>query len=269
MLMPSASVNGINIGFDEYGSGEPVLLISGSGVSGRVWTAYQVPALTAAGYRVITMDNRGIPPSDACLEGFTIYDMAEDTARLIDFLQVKPCRIVGFSLGAMVVQELLVAHSDLATHAVLIATRGRADAMRTALSDAEAELAGSGVVLSPRNTAVMHAIQFLSPRTLNDEQRLKDWLDIFEISLSVSPVNHSQVGLELIGDRLESFRKISSRCLAIGFADDFITPPVLCREVADRIPDCIYKEVADCGHYGYLERPDEVDSLIIDFFRRP
>lgn len=62
--MPRAAVNGVNISFDEYGSGQPVLLITGSGAKARTWTVHQVPALTAAGYRVITVDNRGMPPSD-------------------------------------------------------------------------------------------------------------------------------------------------------------------------------------------------------------
>lgn len=62
--MPIATVNGIRIGFEEYGSGEPVLLVTGSGGRARLWTPHQVPALTAAGYRVITMENRGVPPSD-------------------------------------------------------------------------------------------------------------------------------------------------------------------------------------------------------------
>src|ERR1017187_10588048 len=80
--MPSTVINGVNLSFDEYGSGEPVVLITGSGAKGRMWTPHQVPALTAAGYRVITVDNRGMPPSDGCPEGFTIDDMAADTAGL-------------------------------------------------------------------------------------------------------------------------------------------------------------------------------------------
>jgi pimeloyl-ACP methyl ester carboxylesterase len=35
---------------------------------------------------------------------------------------------------------------------------------------------------------------------------------------------------------------------------------------AEHIPGCRYEELADCGHYGYLEEPDAVNSLIIDFF---
>jgi pimeloyl-ACP methyl ester carboxylesterase len=265
--MPMVVVNGINLSYDDYGSGDPVVLITGSGATGKIWTLHQVPALTAAGFRVITVDNRGMPPSDLCPDGFTIEDMVDDTVGLIELLDIAPCRIVGYSLGAMMVQELLLAHPDLITQAVLSATCGRSDALHTAMSVAESEFAESGIILPPRYAAVVHARQFLSPRTQNNERLIQDWLDIFEVSLTRSSTNRSQHGLELIANRLEEYRKIRSECLVIGFQDDLIAPPHLCREVADNIPGCKYEEVAACGHYGYLEQPEEVNSLIINYFR--
>jgi pimeloyl-ACP methyl ester carboxylesterase len=265
--MPKAFVNGININYDDYGSGDPVVLITGSGATGKMWTPNQVPALTAAGFRVITIDNRGMPPSDLCPEGFTIQDMVADTVALIEHLGLGSCRAVGFSLGAMMLQELLLAHPDLVTQAVLSATRGRTDALRTAISVSESDLAASGITLPPRYAAVVHAMQFLSPSSQNDENLIRDWLDIFEMSLITPSVNSSQRGVEVVGDRLEEYRKIRSECLVIGFRDDLIAPPKLCREVADAIPGCKYEEIADSGHYGFLEQPQKVNSLIIDYFR--
>jgi pimeloyl-ACP methyl ester carboxylesterase len=265
--MPIASVNDIKLSFDEYGSGEPVVLITGSGGRGRLWTPHQVPALTAAGYRVVTVDNRGVPPTDVGPEGFTIDDMVADTAGLIEVLGIGPCRIVGFSLGGFIVQELLLAHPGLVTQAVLMATRGRVDALRAAMTTAESDLLDSGVVLPPRYAAVVRALHYLSPRTHNDEQRIKDWLDIFEMSPQDASVSRAQRGLDVIEDRLGEYRKINTQCLVIGFHDDLIVPPYLCREVAEHIPGCRYEEIAGCGHYGYLEEPDTVNSLIIDFFR--
>jgi pimeloyl-ACP methyl ester carboxylesterase len=265
--MPAVRVNGINLSYQEYGAGESVVLVTGTGGRGRLWTPHQVPALTAAGYRVITIDNRGVPPTDARPGGFTIDDMMEDTASLIEFLRIGPCRIVGFSLGGMIVQELLLAHSELITQAVLMATRGRADVLRSALADAELEFLESDIVLPPRYAAVMHAMNYLSPRSQNDELRIRDWLDVFEMSLADSSIIRAQRGLDSIGNRLEEYRKVKSECLVIGFQDDLMVPPHLCREVADHIPDCRYEEIAGCGHYGYLEEPDAVNSSIINFFR--
>jgi pimeloyl-ACP methyl ester carboxylesterase len=266
--MPIAKVNGINLHFDDYGSGETVVLITGTGGRGRQWTPHQVPALTAAGYRAITVDNRGVPPSDIGPAGFTLEDMVADTAGLIKVLEANPCRVVGFSLGAMIVAELLLAHPGLVSQAVLMATRGRTDALRSAMSAGENELLDSGITLPPRYAAIVQAMQYLSPRTQNDEHQIRDWLDLFEVSSADSSIRRAQRGLDAIGDRLEEYRKITASCLIIGFQDDVIAPPGLCRELAVYIPGARYEEIAGCGHFGYLEKPDAVNPLIVDFFAR-
>src|SRR5437763_16079720 len=98
--MPVVELNGIRLSYQVTGSGERVVLVTGTGSPGRVWQLHQVPALVAAGYRVATVDNRGIPPSDECVEGMTINDLVGDTAALIQHLSDGPARIVGMSLGA-------------------------------------------------------------------------------------------------------------------------------------------------------------------------
>jgi pimeloyl-ACP methyl ester carboxylesterase len=150
---------------------------------------------------------------------------------------------------------------------VLMASCGRSDTLRTALSAAESELLDGGVVLPQRYASVVRAMRYLSPRTLNDAGRIRDWLDIFELSPADSTVARAQRGLEVMGDRLAEYRNIKAQCLVIAFQDDLMVPPYLCREVADHIPNCKYEVVPGCGHYGYLEEPDAVNSLIISFFR--
>lgn len=265
--MPVRSVHGVNISYDDYGEGEPVVLITGTGGRGREWSAHQVPALASAGFRAITVDNRGVPPSDLGPEGFTIDDMAADVAGLIGSLQIAPCRVVGFSLGGIITLEALLRYPDLFTQAVVMGTRGRTGAMHTALNAAMAELEDSGIELPSKYAAVVRALQYLSPSTLNNEQAIRDWLDIFELSPQDPVINRAQRGLDQVGNRLEEYRKISAPCLVIGFQDDLIVAPALCRELASAIPDSRYEEVPGCGHYGHLERPSVINRLMTGFFR--
>jgi pimeloyl-ACP methyl ester carboxylesterase len=266
--MALAKVNGITLGYDDYGDGDPVVLVTGTGAPGRIWRTHQVPALRRAGHRVITVDNRGIAPTDAGPGAFTLADLVADVAALIEHLGVGPCRVVGFSLGAVIVQELLVARPDLVREAVLMATKGRTDTFGAAVTAGDIELAESGVTLPPRYAAVVTAMQNLSARTLGDHEQMRDWLDVLEIS-AVSPSSiRAQLGLQLIADRRPAYRRIDRPCLVIGFSDDLITRPQLCREVADAIPGAVYQEIDGCGHFGYLERPAEVNDAIIGFFRR-
>ncbi|GHF71784.1 pimeloyl-ACP methyl ester carboxylesterase [Amycolatopsis bartoniae] len=263
-MPPLAAVNGVKIPYQDTGSGEPVVLVMGTGATGRVWHLHQVPALVDAGYRVITFDNRGTSGDDT---DFTIDDLVADTAALIEHLELGPCRLVGTSMGAQVVTELALARPELVTQAVLMATRGRSDVMRRTMNEAERELRDTGLELPPKYEAVSRALQNLSPRTLNDDVAVRDWLELFTMSPTIwTPGLRAQLRLSIEGNRLPAYRAIDVPCLVIGFADDVRLPAYLAKEVADAIPSARYVELPDCGHYGYLERPDAVNAAIVTFF---
>ncbi|MFE7266634.1 alpha/beta fold hydrolase [Streptomyces sp. NPDC057592] len=267
--MPVSTINGISLGYEVTGRGEPVVMVMGTGASGRVWHLHQVPALVAAGYQVVTFNNRGVPPTDACTDGITIEELVADTAGLVEHLGLGPCRFVGTSLGAHITQELCLARPDLVTAAALLATRGRKDAMRRFRDLAERELHDSGVTLPARYTATVRAMEFLSPATLNEDKEIQDWLDLFEVSpVSAAPGYRAQLSIEMAPDRLRAYQAIRARCLVIGFADDLVLPPHLSREVADTIPGARYVEIENAGHYGYMERPDRVNAELQHFFAR-
>ena len=111
--MAEATVNGVRLAYDVHGEGDPVLLICGTGQPAFSWGLFQVPALTAAGYQVVTFDNRGMAPSDAPSGPYTVQGMADDAAALIEHLDLGPCRVAGYSLGALIAQELALARPEL------------------------------------------------------------------------------------------------------------------------------------------------------------
>ncbi|MGW7276062.1 alpha/beta fold hydrolase [Streptomyces sp. NPDC054864] len=265
--MPIARVNGINLSFEVTGNGEPVVMVMGTGASGRAWHLHQVPALVAAGYQVITFNNRGIAPTDACAEGFTVDDLVADTAALAEHLGLGPCRFVGTSLGAHVVQELALARPGTVTQAALLATRGRKDVLRETRDLAIRELHDSGVELPPKYVAVVRAMEFLSPATLDDDTAVKDWLELFEMApVADGPGYRAQLGVTMAPGRLAAYRGIRVPTLVVGFADDLVLPPHLSREVADAVPGARYAEIKNAGHYGYLEQPDQVNDVLLRFF---
>jgi len=99
----------VNLAYNDRGHGEPVLFIAGQGGVGRTWDVHQVPAFRAAGYRVITFDNRGVGAT-ADADGFTAATMVADTAELIERLDAAPVRLVAASMGSYIAQELMLAH---------------------------------------------------------------------------------------------------------------------------------------------------------------
>ncbi|MEU4243559.1 alpha/beta fold hydrolase [Actinoplanes sp. NPDC026619] len=268
--MPFLQSNGIQLSYQSAGQGENVLLIMGSSAAGHVWTLHQTPALNAAGYRTIVFNNRGVPPSDVPPGRYSLADMVADTKGLIEALDLAPCRIVGTSLGALIAQELAIGWPHLVRCAVLMATRARADTYRRAQTIADQVLAESGLVLPAKWSAVDTVQRMLSPATLNDDAAVASWLEVFEMAGDTRAGDAragdgGQAWVDTDGDRRVALRGVTVPCRVIAFADDTVTPPHLAAEVADAIEDCDLVELPRAGHLGYLERPAEVNSAIVEF----
>ncbi|MFI6099737.1 alpha/beta fold hydrolase [Lentzea sp. NPDC051213] len=263
--MALVPLNGISLNVQTEGSGPLVVLVMGTGSPGRVWRTYQVPALVKAGYRVAFFDNRGIKPSSECASGFTMDDMVADTAALISHLG-GPAHVIGTSLGARITQELALAHPSLVRSTVLMATAGRPEPVQQAWTRGMKELHDKGVEVPPSFYAAASLIRNVSAATLADPIVAQDWLQMYEFAgSSIGPGERAQLNLSDFTPRIEAYRAITVPTLVIGFADDRVLPPHLSREVADAIPGARYAEVDRCGHIGYLERPDEVNRLLVEF----
>jgi pimeloyl-ACP methyl ester carboxylesterase len=266
--MPFVFSNGIRLAYERAGSGDPVLLIMGQAAGGNVWTMHQVPALTRAGYEAITFDNRGVPPSDVPAGDYSLADLVADTVGLIEALGIGPCRLVATSLGGLVATEIAIRRPDLVTCCVLMAMRARSDAFRRALATGDSALIRDGSRLLPAYEAPVSVLQMFSPATLNDDETVQQWLDIYEMSAARRAAARGQNAINFVSDRREALRAVSVPCRVIAFSDDLMCPPHLVVEVAEAIPDSDYVEIGSCGHVGHLERPDEVNSAIIEFLQK-
>jgi pimeloyl-ACP methyl ester carboxylesterase len=256
----------VNLAYDDRGTGEPVVFIAGRGGVGRTWHLHQVSAFLAAGYRVITFDNRGAGATENA-DGFTTQTMVNDTATLIESLDAAPARIVGVSMGSYIAQELMVIRPDLVSKAVLMATRGRLDRAREFFHTAETDLANAGVQLPTTYDAKIRLLESFSPKTLNNDDAVADWIGLFNLwPIKATPGLLRQGNVAPLTNRLPVYRSITAPVLVIGFADDVVTPPHLGREVADAIPNGRYLQISDTGHLGFLERPEVVNAAILQFF---
>jgi pimeloyl-ACP methyl ester carboxylesterase len=256
----------INLAYDDKGTGEPVVFISGRGGAGRTWHLHQVPAFLAAGYRCVTFDNRGIGATENA-DGFTTKTVVADTVSLIESLDLGPVRLVAVSMGSYIAQELMVVRSDLVSSAVLMATRGRLDRARQFFYQAEADLDASGIALPVSYDAKIRLMDNFSRKTLNDDAAIADWIAMFNMwPTKFTPGYRCQLDIAPRDNRLPAYRNIAAPVLVIGFSDDVITPAYLGREVADALPNGRYLQIPDTGHLGFLERPEAVNAAMLKFF---
>ena len=88
----------INIYYEDYGSGKPVVLIHGWPLSSSSWEK-QIPSLIEAGYRVIAYDRRGFGHSSKPASGYNYDTLAEDLNKIMTKLNLRDAALVGFSMG--------------------------------------------------------------------------------------------------------------------------------------------------------------------------
>ncbi|MGI9003683.1 MAG: alpha/beta fold hydrolase [Pseudonocardia sp.] len=111
----------VQIHYTDHGSGRPVVLIHGYPLDGESWER-QVPALLAAGYRVITYDRRGFGRSSRPATGYDYDTFVADLRVLMTVLDLHDAVLVGFSMGTGEVGRYLGTHgADRVGAAVFLA----------------------------------------------------------------------------------------------------------------------------------------------------
>ena len=106
--------DGVEIAYQQWGEGQPILLIHGFASNMNVnWrdTGW-VATLNKAGYRVIAIDNRGHGESEKLYDKalYLAPMMAEDARRLLDHLNIERAAVMGYSMGARISAFLTLHH---------------------------------------------------------------------------------------------------------------------------------------------------------------
>ena len=90
--------NSVNIFYQEYGKGKPVVFIHGWPLNHEMWE-YQLAELPKHNLRCITYDRRGFGKSDRTWGGYDYDTLAADLNDLITQLNLSSVTLVGFSMG--------------------------------------------------------------------------------------------------------------------------------------------------------------------------
>jgi pimeloyl-ACP methyl ester carboxylesterase len=112
-----AEVEGARLHYEVRGSGDAIVLVHGNAGDLRHWD-HQVEAL-AADFRVIRYDVRGYGKSSIPVEG-EAYANHEDLAALLDHLDVSKAHVAGWSMGAGIAADFVLAHPERAASLISI-----------------------------------------------------------------------------------------------------------------------------------------------------
>jgi pimeloyl-ACP methyl ester carboxylesterase len=130
--------------YTDGGAGPAVLLIRGVGLSHRIWSA--VTPLILTGRHVIALDMLGHGASPLPREGAPLDDYAQQAFRLLDHLGIASFAVVGFSMGALVAQQMALDQPSRVREIALVSgAHARNDEQRAAIRKRSCEFAERGL----------------------------------------------------------------------------------------------------------------------------
>jgi pimeloyl-ACP methyl ester carboxylesterase len=114
-----AQVKGVTLGYREFGSGEPLLMIPGFGATMNTEWNQTFIAILASKYHVYTYDHRGMGYSGDNNATPTIPQYADDAAGLMTALGYDSMHVYGVSMGSTISQQLVIDHPERVRKLVL------------------------------------------------------------------------------------------------------------------------------------------------------
>jgi 3-oxoadipate enol-lactonase len=268
--MPTATVNGINLYYEEHGQGPPLILIMGFTAHSLLWFQ-QVPVLSQH-YRVITFDNRGVGRSDVPPGPYTIRKMADDAAGLLDHLGVERAHVVGWSMGGMIAQELALSYPQKVERLVLLASLAQAEPYANGWITFTVQSYNPDLDLAGR--LLMGMPWIYTPTLMTQPAMVKGALEAAKAD--PFPTTQASVAAQaeacrgyIYGDALERIRAITAPTLVLVGAEDILTPPDYSRAMAERIPGARLQILERGGHGVPVEYPQAVNDALLAFLAQP
>src|SRR3954469_23659453 len=106
--MPTTSIGDADLYYEETGQGPPLMLVPGLGGQGSFWIS-QVRAFSSD-FRTVVHDHRGTGRSTHSRIAYSVEQMADDTLRLMDRLEIASAHFVGHSTGGAIGQVIALDH---------------------------------------------------------------------------------------------------------------------------------------------------------------
>ena len=251
-----ASSGATTAGFDDRGTGPATVLLHPFPLSRTAWAG--IADALAARRRVIAVDARGF--GDSPVAGpFSIADLADDVAALLDRLSIARAGVVGMSMGGYAALAFAARHRTRLSALVLADTRAAADTAeaRTARAAALAAVDGPG----PRAYLQASLPRLLSPNA--PPARVAHVLARAETRAA-----SLRAGIEALRDRPDRTAELGAvACptLVVCGTEDQVTPAAEMKQVADAISGARFVPIAEAGHLSHIEAPGPFLNAVASF----
>ena len=273
--MSTAKVDPIELYYEEHGSGDPLLLIMGLAADSAAWL-FQIPDF-AEHYRTVVFDNRGVGRSSKPPGPYTIHEMADDTAGLLDSIGVARAHVLGVSMGGMIAQELALRHPERVRSLVLACTYPEPDAEIEHQRQSSVSQFGGTITATGETRIDVAALdpllffQHLMPRVFNQsfiDRDLPKLMQLFSGTLQWGFSMEAILGqvAAAMGHRAtDRLHQIGVPTLVITGDADLLIPPANSDILAKHIPEARLVKVPGGSHGFNFETPEIFNREVLTF----
>lgn len=262
--MPFVNVNDINLFYEIYGAGEPLVLIEGFGADHNYWIP--IINILKKKYQIIAIDNRGSGKSDSPIDPYTVEIMADDVAAILQSLQVSCAHFIGNSLGGCIVQTLAYCYPKLTKSIVLSNTFRNIHARARLFLENGLKLISCN---APADVLVNYGMSFIFS---NDFLGNKDkFAKAFAFRVN-NPHPFTTLAYKNQFQALKHFDssgwldKIKCQTLVVTADEDLLADYEESIAIAKIIPNAQYFCFKKVGHAPYIEQSESFCKLIDEFY---
>ena len=268
--MPHALINGIQVYFEERGTGQPIVFCHELACDSRIWD-YHFEALSAR-YRCIRFNHRGYPPSEVpdVADAYSQDLLVQDLVSLIDHLRLGPVHLVGVATGGSLALNLAIAKPQQVRSLVIVGTgAGSDDRERTVAS-------AMNVVRAIRENGIAPFVQLINTGTQRaalKKKRPAVWERFIAQVSDLSPtgcantIEHVMLRRKGIYEMEEGIARLSMPVLVVvGDQDLPAFEPSLF--IARKAPYGALSVFPFTGHTVSLEEPEDLLEAVGKFLRQ-
>ena len=243
---------------DTGGNGVPVVLLHAATGSSQVWE-YQIPAFTAAGFRVLAFDRRGWGRTEVEEPGPQLRTAAGDLLALINNLGIERLHLVGTAAGGFVALDFAIAFPDRVRALVVANSIGGVD-------DPEFVELGRRLRPDPFGSLPPEVRELGPEYRASQPVGTKRWTDLEKISRPLGPPTPAQPLRNRV--TLSLLENLQAPTLLLTGGADLYAPPAVLRLFAARIKGAESLIIPQAGHSSYWEQPEVFNRAVLDFLRK-
>ena len=260
-----AHVRGLEMAYVDAGGGPAVLFLHGYPFDQSMWRE-QVDAITAAGFRAIAPDLRGLGETKSSGEVATMDEMARDAAALLDHLRVEQAVVCGLSMGGYVAFEFAHLFSARVRGLVLAGTRAPADNEQEKAGRAQQVQTMLRAGMVPISIATLPKL--LAARTLAEKPDVVKRVRTMITRSDPKGAAAAQLGMAARRDYSGDLSEIDVPTLIIVGREDPIRPVADAEFMHRGIQNSRLEIIEDSAHMTNMEQPEVFNRVLIEFLRK-